>query len=269
MPGGLKQNLVCTRTQRAHRDWARPAFECLTMSWGGTDQLWFCEDRGSGCSRPGAEIKRRLLLGRKAVTNLDNILKNRDITLPTEVHIVKGMFFSSSHVWWTIKKAECQKNWCFQTVVLEKTLESHLDSREIQPVNPKGNQSWIFIGRTDAEAEAPILWPPDVKNWLIWPWCWERDVCTARRSNQSILKESTLTLHWKDWWWSSNTLVTWCEDPTHWKRKLSPDAGKDWGWEEKGAAEDEMVGWHHWLNGYEFEQTTGDGEGQGTLAYMP
>ena len=107
------------------------------------------------------------------------------------------------------------KNWCFWSVVLEKTLESPLDCKEIQPVHPKGNQSWIFIGRTDAEAEAPILWPPDVKNWLIG----------------------------KD-----------------------PDAGNDWSWEEKGTAEDEMVGWHHRLDGHEFEQALGVGDGQGGLA---
>ena len=108
------------------------------------------------------------------------------------------------------------KNWCFWTVVLEKTLESPLDSKEIQPVHPKGNQPWIFIGRTDAEAEAPLLWPPDVKNRLTG----------------------------KD-----------------------PDAGKGWRQEEKGTTEDEMVGWHHWLSGHEFEQTLGDSEGQGILAY--
>ena len=102
------------------------------------------------------------------------------------------------------------KNWFFWAMVLEKTLESHLDSREIQPVHPKGNQSWIFIGRTDAEAETPIIWPPDAENWLIW----------------------------KD-----------------------PDAEKDWGKEEKGATDDRMVGWHHQLNGHEFEQTPGDSEG--------
>ena len=100
------------------------------------------------------------------------------------------------------KESWVSKNWCFWTVVLEKTLESLLDSKEIQPVHPKGNQSWIFIGRTDAEAETPILWPPDVKNWFI-----GRD----------------------------------------------PDTGKDCGWEEKGTAEDEMVQWHHWLDGHEFE----------------
>ena len=106
------------------------------------------------------------------------------------------------------------KNWCFWTVVLEKTLESPLGGKEIQPVHPKGNQSWIFIWRTDAEAEATILWPPDAKNWLIG----------------------------KD-----------------------PDAGKDWGQEEKATTEDEMVEWHHRLDGHEFEQAPGVGEGQGIL----
>ena len=115
--------------------------------------------------------------------------------------------FSSSHVWmWELiyKESWVLKNWCFWTVVLEKTPESSLDCKEIQPVHPKGNQSWIFIGRTDAEAEAeaPLLGPHGVKNWLIW----------------------------KD-----------------------PDAEKDWRQEEKGTTEDEMVGWHHRLNGHEFE----------------
>ena len=113
------------------------------------------------------------------------------------------------------KESWMPKNWCFWTVVLEKTLESPLDCKEIQPIHPKGNQSWIFIGRTDAEAETPILWPPHAKNWLIW----------------------------KD-----------------------PDAGKDWRQEEKGATEDAMVGWHHRLNGHEFELTSGVGDGQGGLA---
>ena len=114
------------------------------------------------------EIKRHLLLGRKAVTNLDSILKTRDITLSTKVCIVKAI--SSSHVQkWELdhKDGWVLKNWCFWTVVLEKTLESSLDCKDIQPVHPKGNQSWIFIGRTDAEAETPILWPPDAKNWLL------------------------------------------------------------------------------------------------------
>ena len=98
------------------------------------------------------------------------ITKSRDITLLTKVHIVKAMFFFSSHVqMWELdnKKGRVPKNWCFQIVVLEKTLESHLDSKEIKPVNHRGNQPWIFIGRTNAEAEAPILWPHDVNNWLI------------------------------------------------------------------------------------------------------
>ena len=128
-----------------------------------------------------------------------------------------GWWWGSSHVWmWELdhKESWVPKNGCFWTVVLEKTLERPLDCMEIQPVHLKGDQSWIFIGRTDAEAETPIRWPPDVKNWLIW----------------------------KD-----------------------PDAGKDWRWEEKGMAEDEMVGWHHLLNGHEFEWTPGVGDGQGGL----
>ena len=113
----------------------------------------------------------------------------------------------SFHVWmWELdpKEVWALKNWFFQTVVLEKTLESLLDSKEIKPINPKGSQLWTFIRRTDNEAEAPKLWPPDAKSWLI---------------------------------------------------GKNPDAGEDWGQEEKRAAEEEMVGWHHQLNGYEFEQT--------------
>ena len=120
------------------------------------------------------EITRHLLLGRKAVTDLDSILKIRDIPLPTKVHLFKAIFFSSSHVWmWELdyKESWVPKNQCFWTVVLQKTLESSLDCKEIQPVHPKGTQSWLFIWRTDAEAETPILWPPDGKTWL---WCWER-----------------------------------------------------------------------------------------------
>ena len=170
------------------------------------------------------EIKRRLLLGRKVMINLDSILKSRDITLPTKVHLVKAMVFPVVKYGcesWTMKKPEHWRidafffNWCFWTVVLEKTLESPLDSKEIQPVHPKGNRSWLFISRTDAEAETPILWLPNVKNWFIG----------------------------KD-----------------------PDAGNDWRQEEKGMTEDEMVGWHHWLNGHEFEQALGVGDGQGGLA---
>ena len=105
------------------------------------------------------------------MTNLDSILKSRDITLPTKVRLVKAMIFPVVMYGcenWKIKKSWAWKEWCFWTVVVEKTLESPLDCKEIHPVNSKGNQSWIYIGRTDAEAEAPILWPRDAKNWLIW-----------------------------------------------------------------------------------------------------
>ena len=115
------------------------------------------------------ETKRHLLLGRKTMNHLDSILKTRDITLPTKVCLVKPMVFSSSHVWiWELdyKESWAPKNWCFWTVVLEKALESPLDCKEIKSVNSKGNQPWIFIGMTDAKAEALILQPPDVKNWL-------------------------------------------------------------------------------------------------------
>ena len=115
------------------------------------------------------EIKRCFPLGRKVMTNLDSLLKSRDITLPTNVCLVKALVFpvvmygEVDH-----KESWAPKNWCFWTVVLEKTLESPLDCKEIQPVHPKGDQSWVFTGRTDAETETPILWPPDAKNWLIW-----------------------------------------------------------------------------------------------------
>ena len=109
-----------------------------------------------------------MFLGRKAMTNIDSILKRRDITWLTKVHLVKAMVFPVVWTWeldhkesWTLK------NWCFWTVVLDRTLDRPLDCKEIKPVNPKGNQSWIFLGRTDAEAKAPIPWPPDAKNWLI------------------------------------------------------------------------------------------------------
>ena len=119
------------------------------------------------------EIKRCLLLGRKAMINLDSILKSRDFTLPTKVHLVKAMVFPVVMYGcedWTIKQAEQQRIhafWWMSVVVLEKTLESPMGCKEIHPVYSKGNQSWIFIGRTDVETETPILWPPDVQNWLI------------------------------------------------------------------------------------------------------
>ena len=125
------------------------------------------------------EIKRPLLLGRKSVTKLDSTLKSRDITLLTKVCISQSYGFPSSHVWmWEFdyKESWAPKNWCFWTVVLEKTLESPLDSKEIKLVNPKGNQPWIFIGRINAEAETPILWPPEWAELTHWkrPWCWGR-----------------------------------------------------------------------------------------------
>ena len=136
---------------------------------------------------------------------VDSLFKSRDITLPTKVHLVKAMVFPVVMYvqMWELdyKESWALKNWCFWIVVLEKSLESPLDCKEIQPVHPKGDQSWVFIGRTDVEAETPILWPPDVKSWFSG----------------------------KD-----------------------PDAGKDWRQEKKGTTEDEMVGWHHQLNGHEF-----------------
>ena len=151
-----------------------------------------------------------MLFGRKAMTELDSILKSRDITLPTKVHIVKTMVFPVVMYGcdsWTIKKAEDWTIDDFEVWCWRKFLRVLWTARRSnQSINPRRNQSWIFIGKTDPEA--PILWPPDAKNWLIW----------------------------KD-----------------------PDAGKDWRQEEKGATEDEMVGWYHGLNGHEFEQTLGDG----------
>ena len=117
------------------------------------------------------EIKRRLLLGRKAMTNLDSVLKSKDIYLFADKGLYSQSYgLSSSHVqMWELdhKEGWASKNWCFQTVVLEKVLDNPLDSKEIKPVNPKRNQPWIFIGRTDDEAEVPILWLPDAKSWLI------------------------------------------------------------------------------------------------------
>ena len=116
------------------------------------------------------KLKSCLLLARQVVTNLDSVLKSRDIILSPKVCLVKAMVFSSSHVWmWELDYKESwePKNWCFWTVVLEKTVENPLDCTEFQPVHLKGNQSRIFIGRSDAEAKTPVLWPPDGKNWLI------------------------------------------------------------------------------------------------------
>ena len=149
------------------------------------------------------EIKRRLLLGRKAMTNLDNILKSRDITLLTNVHLVKTVVFPIVMYGcesWTIKKAEGRRIDAFELWCWRRLLRVLWTARG--PSHPKGHQSWVFIEGTDVEAEAPILWSPNGKNWLTG----------------------------KD-----------------------PDSWKDWRQEEKGMTEDEMVGWHHWLNGHEFE----------------
>ena len=129
-------------------------------------QLIFLSSKISADGDCSHEIKRHLLLGRKAMTKLDSILKSRDITLPTKVHLVEVTFFSVVMYGcesWTIKRAGCQRIDAFELEL--KTPESPLDCKEIPPVNPKGNQSWIFIGRTDAETETPIFWPPDAKNW--------------------------------------------------------------------------------------------------------
>ena len=193
----------------------------MAKRWGKKWEQWQTIFLGSKTTAEGDcshEIKRHFLPGRKAVTKLDSVLKSRDITLLTKVCIVKTVFPVVMYNWELDSEGWVPKKWCFW-IVLEKTLEGPLDSKEIKPINPKGNQPWIFIGRTDAEAEAPILWPPDVKSRLVG----------------------------KD-----------------------PDAEKYWGQEEKGATENEMVGWHHQLNGYEFEQALRDSEEQVSLVcYSP
>ena len=161
------------------------------------------------------EIKRCLLFGRCYDQPRQHIKKQRHY-FANKGQSRQDYGFPSRQVWmWELdyKESWAPKNWCFWTVVL-KTLDSPLDCKEIQPVHPKGNQLWVFIGRTDVKAETPILWPPNAKNWLTG----------------------------KD-----------------------RDAEKDWRREEKRMTEDEMVGWHHQLNGHEFEQTLGDGDGQGGL----
>ena len=138
--------------------------------------FWGCKiTADSDCSH---EIKRHLLLERKAITNLDSLLKSRDITLPTKMHLIKAWFFqwSCMDVRVGLWRKVGPKNWCFWTVVLEKILESPLDRKEIQQVHPKGNKSWVFIGRIDAKAETPILlttWYKELTHWKR-PWGWER-----------------------------------------------------------------------------------------------
>ena len=163
------------------------------------------------------EIKRGLLLEGKVMTKLRQHSKKQRYYF-AEKALSSLSYFSSGHVWmWELdyKESWTLKNWCFWTVVLEKILESPSDCKEIQPVYPKGDQSWVFFGRTDAKAETPVLWPPHAKSWLIG----------------------------KD-----------------------HDAGRDWGQEVNGTTEDEMAGWHHWLDAHKFEWTPGVGDGQGGLA---
>ena len=157
------------------------------------------------------EIKRCLLLWKKAMTNLDSILKSRDITLPKKVHLVKAMAFIVIMYGWmwelNYKESWVTKNWCFWTVVLEKTLKSPLDCKETQPVHPKGNQSWLFIGTTDAKA--PILWPPDVKKWLIWKdpdagkdWRQEEKWMTEDEMDASLTRWTWVWVISRSWWWT-------------------------------------------------------------------
>ena len=141
----------------------------MAGKWGNSERLIFLGSKINADGDCSHEIKRCLLLGRKAMTNLDSILKSRDIILPTEVHLVRAMVFPVVMYRcesWTIKKAEHRRIDAFELWCWRRLL-SPLDRKEIKPVSPIGNQSWIFIGRTDAEAETPILWPPNVKNWLI------------------------------------------------------------------------------------------------------
>ena len=144
----------------------------MGKQWKQWRTLFFCAPKSLQVANAAVKLKKRLLLlGTKVMTNLDRILKSRDITLSTKCPSSHTYGFSGSQVWmWELnfKESWAPKNLCFWTVVLEKTLESPLDCKEIQPVHPRGDQSWVFIGRTDAKAETPILWPPDVKNWLIW-----------------------------------------------------------------------------------------------------
>ena len=153
------------------------------------------------------KFKRLLLLGRKAMTNLESILKSRDITLLTKGLSSQSYNFSSSHVWiWELdhKEGWVPKNWCFQIVMLEKTFESPLDFKEIQPVNPKGNKPWIFTGRTGAEAGSPILWPPDAKSWLNGKdWRWERLSAREEGGNRGWNGWMASPTQWT-WVWTSS-----------------------------------------------------------------
>ena len=190
----------------------------MGKEWKQCQTLFFWGSKITADGDCSHEIKRRLLLGRKVMTNLDSIFKSRDITLPTKVLLVKAMVFPVVMYGcesWTVKKAERQridgfKLWCWR-----RLLRVPWTAKEIQPVHFEGDQSWVFFGRNDAKAETPVFWPAHAKSWLIG-------------------KDS--------------------------------DAGRDWGQEEKGTTEDEMAGWHHQLDGCEFEWTPGVFDGQGGRA---
>ena len=170
----------------------------MANRWGNSADFIFLGPKITTDSDCSHEIKRCLFLGRKIMINLDSILKSQRLYSVNKGPSSQGYGFSSSYVWvWELdyKESWAPKNWCFWTMVLEKTLESPLDCKEIQLVHPKGDQSWVFNGETDVEAETTVLWPPNAKSWLI---------------------------------------------------------GKGLGEEEKGMTEDEMAGWHHWLNGHGF-----------------
>ena len=308
----------------------------------------------------------RTLAGRKAMTNLDSVIKKQKHHFVDKGPYSQSYGFSSSHIWmWELdyKESWVLKNWCSWTVVLEKTLKSPLDCKEIQPVHPKWNQSWMFTGRTDVEAETPILWQSDAKNWLIGkrPWCWERLKPRGEGNNRGwdgwMASPTQWTWVWvnsRSWWWtgkawhaavqgvakswhdwatelkwtdsfSSSNVWIWELDhreawvPNKWcfsncgagedsilrvpwtarrsnqsiLKEINPaysleglmlklqdfgdlmqtvdsledsDAEKDWEQEDKMVKEDEMIGWHHRLNGHGLNKLLQVREGQGSLA---
>ena len=182
-----------------------------------------------GCSH---EIKTRFLLGRKVMTNLDSILKTQRQYFVNKGPSSQGYGFSSSHVWmWELYYEEswAPKNWCFWTVVLEKTLESPLDCKEIQSVHSKGDQSWVFFGRTDAKAETPILWPPHAKSWLIGKklWCWE-GLRAGREGDDRGWNGWMASLTQWTWVWVNSRSCWWTGRPGVLQFMGSQRVGHDW-----------------------------------------
>ena len=177
------------------------------------------------------ELKRRLLLGRKVMTNLDSIFKSRDITLPTKVHLGKAMVFPVVMYGcesWTIKKTECQRIDAFEMWCWRRLLKSPLDCKEIQPVNPQGNQSWIFNGRTDAEAEAPIFGHrcKELTHWKR-PWCWERLKARGEGNNRGWDGLMASPTQWT-WVWVSSGCWWWTGKPGVLQPMGSQRVGHDW-----------------------------------------